>query len=277
MLSSLADRVAVVTGASSGIGRELAIECARQGMRVMLADVDERGLEEAVQALGGGDRVRYAQCDVSDSESVERLAASTYEAFHECHLLLNNAGVGVVGPTWTTTLHEWQWVMGVNLMGVVHGVRAFVPRMLKQAGPAHVVNTSSAAGLVVSAGSSVYCASKHAVVALSECLHQELRAQQAQIGVSVLCPAYVRTGIVDSGRNRPASLSESNPLAQGYEERLKEAVTAGRLTAKDIARVTIDAVKAGTFYILPHPTIKKAVEMRMNDILEGRVPTHTAR
>jgi NAD(P)-dependent dehydrogenase (short-subunit alcohol dehydrogenase family) len=277
MLESFADRVAVVTGASSGIGRELAVECARQGMRLVLADIDSAGLEATAGVLGGGSAVRSVRCDVSDPSSVEQLAMTTYQAFGACHLLFNNAGVGVVGPIWAATADDWNWVFGINVMGVANGIRAFVPRMLEQGQPSHIVNTSSAAGLVVAPGSGVYCASKHAVVALSECLFQELEAQQADIGVSVLCPAFVNTGIVDAGRHRPPSLREVNPLVSAYEEQLKRAVAASRLSANDVARFTLEAVRAGVFYVLPHPMIKRSVEARMTDIVSGRSPTNTAR
>jgi NAD(P)-dependent dehydrogenase (short-subunit alcohol dehydrogenase family) len=192
-------------------------------------------------------------------------------------LLFNNAGVVAVGPAWTTTAEDWQWVLGINLMGVVNGIRHFVPRMLEQKGEGHVINTSSVAGLITTPGGSVYCASKHAVVAISECLHRDLELAGASIGVSVLCPAYVNTGIIDSERNRPAELSATNPHAGMYQENLRKAVLSGRLSAADIAQTTMDAIIQNRFYILPHGKIKGAIETRMRDILDERNPTDPAR
>jgi NAD(P)-dependent dehydrogenase (short-subunit alcohol dehydrogenase family) len=273
-MNELKGKVAVITGAGSGFGRELALLCAAEGMRLALADVDEAGLEGTQALLPAGTEVLRQRCDVSKADAVEALAAQTYARFGAAHLLFNNAGVAVAGPTWTATLDDWQWVLGVNLMGVVHGVKSFVPRMLAQNDDCHIVNTASVAGLLSVPASSVYCVSKHGVVTLSECLHHELRAGSTKIGVSVLCPAFVNTGIAEAGRNRPAGLSATNPAAAEYEARILKAVRSGKLSAADVARATMDAVKADRFYILTHPAIKPAVEARMRDILDERAPTN---
>ena len=264
-------KVAVITGAGSGIGRELARACARQGMHVVLADVDERGMAET------GKELVQVRCDVSKPGDLEQLAHRTFEEFGACHVLFNNAGVAVTGPVWAATLEDWKWVLDINLMGVVHGIRAFVPRMLEQKEEGHVVNTASVAGFLSLPGSAVYCVSKHAVVTLSECLHHDLRVAGSRIGVSVLCPAFVKTGIADSERNRPPELSATNPLAAPYSEAMKKAVAAGRLSAADVAALTLEAVKDNRFYVLPHPKIKPSIETRMNDILQEKTPTDVSR
>lgn len=271
-MHELEGKTAVITGAGSGFGRELAIRCAGEGMSLVLADVDEAGLTETAGLLNGAE-AECVLCDVSRPEEVERVADVADERFDGAELLFNNAGVAVAGPTWTTTLDEWKWVLDVNLMGVVHGIRSFVPRMLQRGGPAHVVNTASVAGLISPPGSSIYATSKHGVVALSECLYHDLRMAQAQIGVSVLCPAYVNTGIAESDRNRPPELADSNPLAAPYEAQVRKAVRSGRLSAGEVADITLEAVKTDRFYILTHPKIKRSIEARMRDILEERPPT----
>lgn len=276
-MQDLNGKVAVITGAASGFGRELAIQCAAAGMKLTLADRDEAGIGATIALLPPGTETMARRCDVSKPDDVEALAEATYARFGAAHLLFNNAGVAVSGPTWTTTLDEWKWVLDVNLMGVVHGIRSFVPRMLAQGQAAHVVNTASAAGLVSPPGSSVYCVSKHGVVTLSECLHHELRIAGHPIDVSVLCPAFVPTGIGESERNRPAELADSNPDSGFYTEVLRKAIASGKLSASDIARITLDAVRESRFYIITHPTIKKAIEVRMQDILEERQPTNTLR
>jgi NAD(P)-dependent dehydrogenase (short-subunit alcohol dehydrogenase family) len=277
-MHELRGKTAVVTGAGSGIGRELALACAREGMGLMLADIDEAAMRETAAAIAPlGVRVESMRCDVAKPLDVEALAARAWERFGAAHLLFNNAGVAVAGPVWAATLEDWKWTLDINLMGVVHGVRAFVPRMLAQGGECHVVNTASVAGLVDIPGSAVYCVSKHGVVALSECLYHDLRVAKASIGVSVLCPAYVNTGIGDSARNRPSELAATNPLAAPYEEAVRQALLHGRITAADVARVTLDAVKAGRFYIITHEKIKAAIETRMRDILEDRAPTDVSR
>src|SRR5215212_10757554 len=175
-------KVAVVTGAASGIGRELAIACAGEGAHITLADVDEKGLAETARLLPPGCESIQARCDVSKASDLEALAQRAYERFGAAHVVFNNAGVAVAGPVWSAPLDEWKWVLDVNLMGVVHGIRAFVPRMLEAKTEGHVVNTASVAGLLSVPGSGVYCASKHAVVSLSECLHHDLKNAHASIG-----------------------------------------------------------------------------------------------
>jgi len=265
------DKVAVITGAASGIGRELAIACAREGAKLVLADIDEKGLAETA-GLVKVENITV-RCDVSKPESLENLAGQTYKKFGAAHLVFNNAGVAVVGPAWTATLDDWKWVLDINLMGVVHGIRAFVPRMLKQGGEGHIVNTASMAGMISVPGSAVYCVSKHGVVTLSECLHHDLRMAKSKIGVSVLCPSFVPTGIGDSARNRPAELGDVNPMAAPFEAAVKQAVASGRLTAADVSNITIDAIKANRFYVLPHQKAKLAIESRFRDILDERQPT----
>jgi NAD(P)-dependent dehydrogenase (short-subunit alcohol dehydrogenase family) len=273
-MKDLKGKVAVITGAASGFGREFAILCAGEGMKLVLADIDEKNLPGTVALLPPGTESLSVKCDVSKAESVDSLAQQTYAKFGKTHLLFNNAGVSPIGPTWTTTPQDWQWGIGVNLMGVVHGIRSFVPRMLEQKDECHVVNTASVAGLISVPASSVYCVTKHGVVTLSECLHFDLQLFQARIGVSVLCPAFVNTGIKDSDRNRPAELAGTNPLAKPFEAQMRKAVESGRISATDVARITLDAVKANRFYILTHPKIKGSIEMRLQDILQDRAPTN---
>ncbi len=273
-MKDLNGKVAVITGGASGFGRELAILCAADGMKVVLADRDEAGMQATIGMLKAGAQSLAVKCDVSKPEQLDNLAAKTFEKFGAAHLLFNNAGVAVAGPAWTATLEDWKWLIDVNLMGVIHGIRSFVPRMLAQRDECHVVNTASVAGLLSVPGSSVYCVTKHGVVTLSECLYQDLQMAKAKIGVSVLCPAYVNTGIAESERNRPAELAAKNPLAGPYEQRVLHAVRSGRLSAADVAKITMDAVKANRFYILSHPKIKGAVEARMRDILDDRQPTN---
>ena len=276
-MRDVAGKVAVVTGAGSGIGRELALACAREGLPIVLADVDPKGMEETVRQIGAASETLTIPCNVAKPEQLENLANETYKRFGAAHVLFNNAGVAACGPTWTTTLEEWQWVLDVNLMGVVHGIRNFVPRMLVQGDACHVVNTASAAGLTSVPGNSVYCVSKHGVVTLSECLKHELRRAKAAIGVSVLCPAFVNTAIFDSARNRPAELANDNPLGAPYAAMGRKAIQAGKLSAADVARITLEAVRAGRFYVIPHTKVKWLVETRLRDILEDRDPTDTLR
>jgi NAD(P)-dependent dehydrogenase (short-subunit alcohol dehydrogenase family) len=271
-MKDLAGRTAVITGAASGFGREFALRAAQAGMRLVLADLQEEGLKETASMLGGAASLSV-RTDVSDPAAVDALAEAAYARFGAVHIVFNNAGVAVAGPAWSATLEDWQWSIGVNLMGVVHGVRSFVPRMLAGGEPGHIVNTASVAGLLAVPGSSVYCATKQAVVALSECLYHDLRLIDAKVGVSVLCPAFVNTGIGSSERNRPAELAATNPLGEAAIEGMRAALRKGKLTAADIAAMTFEAIEADRFWILTHAKIKGAISLRFEDILGDRQPT----
>jgi NAD(P)-dependent dehydrogenase (short-subunit alcohol dehydrogenase family) len=270
-------KVAVITGAASGFGREFARSLAVQGAKLVLADVDEKGMQETIGLLAPGTEAIAVRCDVGAAASLDELADRAYARFGAVHLVFNNAGVAVCGPAWTATLEDWKWVLDINLMGVVHGVRSFLPRMIASGEPGHVVNTASVAGLLSLPGSAVYCVSKHAVVTLSECLRHDLRVAKAPIGVSVLCPAFVQTGIFESARNRPKDLAATNPYGKAYEEAGRKAVAAGKLSAEDIARITLEAVKSDRFYVIPHRKTKGGIETRMRDILDERDPTDISR
>jgi len=261
-MKTLQGRTAAITGAASGLGRAMAIAFAKEGMKVALADVDEKGLEETARLVNGVSM----RVDVSKGSDVDAFAAS----LKEVHVVCNNAGVSPLGPLWANTTGDWQWALGVNLWGVVHGVRAFVPRLVAQ-GEGHVVNTASVAGLISPPGMGIYNVTKHAVVALSETLYQDLRAQNSPVGVSVLCPAYVPTGISNSERNRPKELVGA-PVPEAMKQNLKKAVSSGKLSADDVARAVVAAVKDERFYILTHPRIKGAIQARMEDILAERAP-----
>jgi NAD(P)-dependent dehydrogenase (short-subunit alcohol dehydrogenase family) len=276
-LAELAGRVAVVTGAASGIGAALVGRCAAAGMRVVAADVDADGLaavRERVAAAGG--EVAVEVVDVSVAEEVVALAGAAHRRHGAVHLLVNNAGVGLRGLAWERSLDDWRWVLGVNLWGVIHGVQAFVPRMLERGEPAHVVNTASIAGLLTAPRSCIYTTSKFGVVGLSECLLHDLAAVGAPIGVSVLCPGFVRSGIVDAERHRPARLAGGPPPPDTAEERALEARTrAGVAAGRDPALVAdqvLDAVRQGRFWVFTHPEYAAAYEQRFAGIVAGRPP-----
>lgn len=271
----LTGKTAVITGAGSGFGRELALCCSAAGMQLVLADVDTAGMAQtlALTGLSALDAVAL-RCDVSKSDEVDQLARLAQERFGGTHLLFNNAGVIAAGPIWQATPQDWTWVFGVNVMGVANGIRSFVPAMLERGEPAWVVNTASVAGLVCPPDMAVYSASKHAVVAMSECLHHELAQTGKSVGVSVLCPAYVDTGIADSDRHRPPELTDANPVHSPIMDRTREAMRAGRLTAADVARFTLDAVLQRRFYVFPHRKASIGVEHRLHDLLAGGAPNN---
>lgn len=213
---SLSDKTAVITGAAGGFGREFALRCAEAGMRLALTDVDAEGLETTLSLTGlSRDRALLRVCDVASADAVDALAAETHRRFGAVRLLFNNAGVIAAGPVWKATAQDWAWVVGVNLIGVANGVRAFVPDMLSRGEPAWVINTASVAGLVCPPDLGVYSASKQAVVALSECLHHELAASGKPVGVSVLCPAYVDTGIAIRAGAGPRNSRRPAPTTPG--------------------------------------------------------------
>ena len=276
-MHDLKGKTAVITGAASGIGLALAQRAAREGMRLVLADIDEVKLAEAATTLPvAADALVTRRVDVSCEEDIAALADAAFARFGAVHLLCNNAGVGLTRLSWELTTADWEWILGANLWGVVHAIRHFVPRMLAQEGESHIVNTASVAGLLSTPAMAAYNVSKHGVVTLSETLYTELRAQQAKIGVSVLCPAWVPTAIHTSERNRPQRFGEAAPpsaASAAYQERMGQAVKSGRLTADDMANAVFDAVAADRFYVVPHTRIKQAVRLRMEDILEDRNPT----
>ncbi|MFI4939393.1 MAG: SDR family NAD(P)-dependent oxidoreductase [Burkholderiales bacterium] len=264
-------RTAIITGAGSGIGRAIALACAARGMRLVLADLHAESIEET-KALAGQDNALMCITDVSDPMAVEELAQRTYSETGDAGLLFNNAGVASAGLIWETSPQDWAWVIGVNLMGVVHGIRAFVPRMLKQGKKAHVVNTASAAGLMSIMGVSAYCASKHAVVSVSECLYQELMAKKTMIGVSVLCPGYVLTGIAESEKHRPAKFGVKTSGRPPSESQIEQTLRRAKLTPDDIAAITLRAVDENVFYVLPHPKILEGVQARFTQIQSNGSP-----
>jgi NAD(P)-dependent dehydrogenase (short-subunit alcohol dehydrogenase family) len=276
-MRDLKGKVAVVTGAASGIGRGLAERFGREGMRVVLADIEETPLaaaRAAVESLGA--EAIAVTTDVSNRWQVEALARRALEAYGAVHVLCNNAGVGAGGMAWELSAADWEWVLGVNLWGVIHGIRAFVPQMVAQ-GQGHVVNTASIAGLVAAPGLAAYCATKHAVVAISECLHHDLTMRTGgQVRVSVLCPAWVKTRIADAERNRPASLARPesqvpSPQDQMMEQMLRAAV-AGGMEPASIAEHVVQAIVHDRFWVLTHPRSKAAIEARMQGILDDRDP-----
>ena len=271
-MRELKGKVAAVTGAASGLGRAMALAFADEGMHVALGDVsDTSDVFAAVEAKGVS--AISMKLDVSKAQEVEAFAELIDKELGGADLVCNNAGVSPLGAAWETSLGDWQWILGVNLWGVIHGVRSFVPRLMKR-NDGHVVNTTSVAGIINPPGSGAYNVTKHAVVALSETLQHDLRERGSAVGVSVLCPAYVPTGIAHSERNRPAGLEATAKSAEtlAREQMLKKAVASGRLSADDVARAVVRAVKEDRFYILTHPRIKGAIAARMADILEERAP-----
>jgi NAD(P)-dependent dehydrogenase (short-subunit alcohol dehydrogenase family) len=273
----------VLTGAGSGFGLEYARIGARLGMNLVLADVQQDALDRAAsEQMAAGAPVLAMRVDVSKAAEVDALGAATLARFGAPHLVFNNAGVGSGGLVWENTAQDWEWVFGVNVMGVAHGVRVFTPMMLAAAAQdpewrGHIVNTASMAGLVNPPNMGVYNASKHAVVALSETLYQDLTLVTEQISASVLCPYFVPTGIAMSHRNRPkdetlraTKPSKSQMIAHAM---MNKAVDGGRVSAAEVAQRVFDAVSSRQFYVYSHPEALAGVQTRMEDVLQGRNPT----
>lgn len=268
-MRDLGGKVAVVTGAASGIGRAMAERFAASGMRLVLADIEARPLDEVAGALSaGGTDVLAVPTDVSVAKSVEELAAAASERFGPAHVVCNNAGVGAGGLTWQIPLSVWRWVVGVNMWGVIHGIAAFLPAMVER-GEGHLVNTASVAGLLASPGLTPYAATKHAVVGISESLHHELALAAPGVKVSVLCPGAIATRIVDSERNWPERLGPrpepaTNPVMSEVGEAVRAHIEAG-MAPSDVAALVLDAVTEERFWVLTHPEYREPL-MRRADV-----------
>ena len=283
MISDFKNKTAVLTGAGSGFGLECARIGAKLGMNLVLADVQQDALDRTVAEMqAAGAPVLAMRVDVSKADQMEALADAAFARFGAPHFVFNNAGVGAGGLIWENSLQDWEWVLGVNLMGVVHGVRLFTPMMLAaaKADPAyqgHIVNTASMAGLLNAPNMGIYGVSKHAVVSLSETLYQDLALVTDQISASVLCPFFVPTGISQSHRNRPEELkvpgakpTQSQLIGQAMSDK---AVGSGKVTAAEVAQMVFDAIAANRFYIYSHPKAIGSVQTRMEDVLQARNPT----
>jgi len=281
MITSFKNKTAVLTGAGSGFGLECARIGASLGMNLVLADVQQDALDRAAAEMQtAGAQVLAFRLDVSSASQVEALGAAVQQRFGAPHFVFNNAGVGSGGLIWENSAKDWEWVIGVNLMGVAHGIRVFTPMMLEAARndpgyQGHIVNTASLAGLLNAPNMGIYNASKHAVVSMSETLFQDLALVTDQIGASVLCPFFVPTGISQSHRNRPADSAAMKPtrsqlIGQAMSDK---AVGSGKVSAVDVAQKVFDAIAANQFYIYSHPKAIGSVQVRMEDIMLGRNPT----
>jgi NAD(P)-dependent dehydrogenase (short-subunit alcohol dehydrogenase family) len=269
-------KVAVITGGASGIGRGIAERCVREGIKVVLADIDEAHLAKAESELRSrGGIVLGVRTDVSKRSEVELLARRAVDAFGLVHLLFNNAGVAAGGAPWEATWNDWEWVIGVNLWGVIHGVKVFTPMMLAQNTECHIVNTSSTAGLVVGSTSAPYAATKHAVVALSESLYLTLQQRNSPIKVSVLCPGLVRTNITNAEHHRPAELRDEpipmTPERQAGLAAFSAAIDMG-MAPHQVAEAVFGAIQREQFYILPDPEWIEVVQLRTEKLLRTENP-----
>ena len=274
-MKDLKGKVAVVTGGASGIGNGMATRFAEEGMKVVLADIEEGPLADAEKRLtDAGATVLAVPTDVTKADQMGALAQKTFDTFGTVHVICNNAGVATGGPMWTLTEADWQWVLGVNLWGVIHGVRVFVPRMVDQA-DGHVVNTASMAGLTSAPMMGPYNVSKHGVVTLSETLAAELALFGSPVKVSVLCPGWVNTRINEADRNRPPELqdaAQADPSMAEMGRQLLDGLIASGLPPSEVASRVLDAIREERFYILTHPEMTPMIRQRMEDILEGRNP-----
>jgi NAD(P)-dependent dehydrogenase (short-subunit alcohol dehydrogenase family) len=276
-VKELRGRVAVVTGAASGIGLAMIERFAAEGMKVVMADVEAGALETAAADVRKkAPAVLATRVDVSRPEDVERLARETYDAFGAAHVICNNAGVAVIGAVHEHTLADWQWVINVNLWGVIHGVRAFLPRMLAGGDEGHIVNTASMAGLTTAQFMSVYDVTKHGVVALSESMFKEFAVTGVPIGVSVVCPGLINTQIMRSARNRPRELGDegkAGAMAQAFGENLASRLGGG-YPPSEVATQVVQGIRDGRFYIVPaQPEVKGNIAIRAQDLLELKNPS----
>ena len=280
MILDFKGKTAVITGAGSGFGLACARIGASLGMQLVLVDVQQDTLDAANADLqAAGAQTLVFRLDVSNAAQMEAMANSVKSRWGAPHLVFNNAGVGSGGLIWENTVKDWEWVLGVNLMGVVHGVRLFTPMMLEAAAQdaawqGHIVNTASMAGLLNPPNMGVYNVSKHAVVSLSETLYQDLSLVTGQIGASVLCPYFVDTGISQSFRNRPADMEGKPTRSQQVQHAMiSKAVASGKVSAAEVAQLVFDAIANNQFYIYSHPKAIGAVQTRLEDVLQARNPS----
>jgi NAD(P)-dependent dehydrogenase (short-subunit alcohol dehydrogenase family) len=273
------NKVVVVTGGASGIGRAIAEKSAALGMKIVLADVEESALKQTKEDLQAkGAEITAFLTDVSSATDVEALARFVFSRYGAVHLLFNNAGVTLDTSLLKSTLADWQWVLGVNLWGVIYGVHSFAPRMLAQGSEGYIVNTASAAGLISQADRGCYTVSKHGVVALSEALALELAAQDARLQVSVFCPGLVNTRIAHAERNRSHAMRQEQQYdpQQIAKMQLDQERIQAAMPPEQAAEIVFDAIAQGKFYILTDPTIKPGIQLRMEDMLQERQPTDLA-
>lgn len=264
-MDELTGRVAVITGGASGIGFATARALAKEGMKLVLADVEQAALDRAVVDLGGGGaEVFGVRTDVARRADLFALADRTWERFGGCHVLFNNAGVAVGGPIAEMTENDWKWVIDVDLWGPIYGVQAFLPRMIAQGEGGHIVSTASFAGLVANEGLGVYCVAKYGVVAMMEVLARELRPHR--IGSSVLCPMRVETNIGTSARNRPAALADVEPQAAAEDGGEPRPQAGSVITVDEVAPMVVRAIKEDRLYILTHPESRGFVQNRFRRI-----------
>jgi NAD(P)-dependent dehydrogenase (short-subunit alcohol dehydrogenase family) len=274
-MENLQGKVAVITGGASGIGRAVAGQAAAEGMKIVLADIEEGPLKAAVDDLvSQGAEAHGVVTDVADRASVEMLRDAALGRFGAVHLVHNNAGIGLGGPIWEVTEEDWRWILGVNLWGVIHGVAAFTPLLIEQ-GEGHMVNTASIAGLIVAPFLGPYNATKQAVVAISETLYKDLQTVGAPVGVSVLCPGFVQTRIAESDRNRPDWAPDRNVTGAAEVQGVVQNLVDGGIAPTTVADRVMDAVRSNTFYILTHPELESALTTRFDDIVQGRAPSPT--
>ncbi|MGI9284248.1 MAG: SDR family NAD(P)-dependent oxidoreductase [Pseudomonadales bacterium] len=273
-MQDLKNKVAVVTGAASGIGRALAEHCGNEGMAVVLADVNEAALQTLKSELEAEKvKVIAVPTDVANAAAVDDLATAAVDAFGSVDLLFNNAGVLISGFSWEKSEQEWDWILGINLKGVINGVRSFVPRMLQQGTQAHIVNTSSLAGLLAAPLMGPYTVGKQAVVALSETIHYELQSIDAAVKISVLCPGQVATGIMTSEEQSPVQVMEKNTAQQQLEEFLQSGISDG-MPPQRCAKIVFDAIRAEKFWIFTHPEFKPAYQRRIDSVMRETNPLY---
>ena len=278
-MQDFAGKVAVITGAASGIGKALTEKCVAEGMHVVMADIEEAVLEKAAAELQAttNNQVLPIVTNVAIEDEMRKVRDEAVETLGGVHLLFNNAGVGGGGNSWNATQKDWDWVFGVNLWSVIYGLRVFVPQMIAQETPCHIVNTASIAGIIGGSTNALYSVTKHGVVALTENLSVDLKAEDTNIGCSVLCPGFVNTNIFNSGRNRPADLAnreDPQPLTPEDEQRIamfQEILRQGMQPA-EIAEIVFDAIRADRLYILTHDHFDEMIRDRAENMINGTNP-----